>query len=58
MTTPIKIKIWGDSGPEVQRILDEIRKKYAPDVAQSALKHSNPSGFHAFLTIYTKEEAS
>ncbi len=52
MSKEVKVKIYGDSAPDVLRILDEIRTLYAPNVTQSDLKESRPHGWHAFLTIY------
>ncbi len=52
MRKTVKIKVYGDSRPEVLRVVDEVRKLYAPNVTQSDLRESDHGGCHAFLTVY------
>ena len=50
-----KIKVYGQSRAAILEVSDKIRNLYAPNVVQSPVKESEPSGYHCFLTVYTKE---
>jgi len=51
----VKIKAYGGSREAILEVSDHIRNLYAPNVIQSPIKDSEGGGYHAFLTIYTKE---
>jgi len=51
----VKFKLYGQSREAILEVSDQIRNLYAPNVVQSPVKDSEPSGYHCFLTVYTKE---
>ncbi len=44
MRKRVKIKVYGDSPPEVLWVVDDVRKLYAPNVTQSDLRESDHGG--------------
>jgi len=51
----VKFKLYGQSREAILEVSDQIRNLYAPNIVQSPVKDSEPSGYHCFLTVYTKE---
>jgi len=51
-----KLKIYGDDPKEVQAAIDTILNTYAPHVTSSPILRSQPTGHHAFVTVYGRPQ--